>query len=376
MSPAEQYTVATRSDFIDRLRVLLTALVIVHHGAITYGGSGGWFYREVSDASLPSSMLLTLLCAVDQAFFMGMFFLLAGYFTPGALARKGPMRFMAERGLRLGLPLLVFGFVLGPLTEALAGQARGEPWLPHWGALLAQGRFVLGPLWFAWALLLFTLVWLLRQQFGPPLRAREALPAPRCWWLSALAVGAAALLLRQAVPVGQERLGLQLGYFASYVFLFFLGCVAAPGRWLERIPAEQARRWRRIALLAIPLLPAALLTLRALTGQPQQTATGWAPAAWLYALWEPLVAWGLIAGLLQGFQQRFNTPSPRWQRWSAQAYGAFVLHAPVLVLVAVLMAPWGAPPLLKFLCVASMATVLSFLAARVLRAVPGVKRVL
>jgi hypothetical protein len=248
-------TPTTRQDFIDRLRVLLTALVIVHHCAITYGGSGGWSYREVSDASLPGSMLLTLLCAVDQAFFMGMFFLLAGYFTPGALARKGPMRFMAERGLRLGLPLLVFGFVLGPLTEALAGLARGEPWRPHWGALLAQGRFVLGPLWFAWALLLFTLVWLLRQQFGPPLRAREALPAPRCWWLSALAVGAVALLLRQAVPVSQERLGLQLGYFASYVFLFFLGCLAAPGRWLERIPAEQARRWRRIALLAIPSCP-------------------------------------------------------------------------------------------------------------------------
>lgn len=267
----------TRSDFIDRLRVLLTALVIVHHCAITYGGQGGWFYREVSDASLPSSMLLTLLCAVDQAFFMGMFFLLAGYFTPGALTRKGPMRFMAERGLRLGLPLLVFGFVLGPLTEALAGQARGEPWLPHWGALLAQGRFVLGPLWFAWALLLFTLVWLLRQQFGPPLRAREALPVPRSWWLSAMAVGAAALLLRQAVPVGQERLGLQLGYFASYVFLFFLGCLAAPGRWLEHIPAEQAQCWRRIALLAIPLLPATLLALRALTGQPQQTATGCPP---------------------------------------------------------------------------------------------------
>lgn len=88
------------------------------------------------------------------------------------------------------------------------------------------------------------------------------------------------------------------------------------------------------------------------------------------------MAWGLIAGLLQGFQQRFNTPSPRRQRWSAQAYSAFVLHAPVLVLVAVLLAPWGAPPLLKFLCVASLARVLSFLAARVLRAVPGVDRML
>jgi glucan biosynthesis protein C len=32
-----------RTFFIDRLRVVLTALVILHHTAITYGGSGGWF---------------------------------------------------------------------------------------------------------------------------------------------------------------------------------------------------------------------------------------------------------------------------------------------------------------------------------------------
>ncbi|MCY1373061.1 hypothetical protein D9M69_603110 [compost metagenome] len=62
----------------------LTVLVISHHTAITYGGSGSWFYREVTDSGRPSSFLLTLFCAVNQSFFMGMFFLLAGYFTPAS----------------------------------------------------------------------------------------------------------------------------------------------------------------------------------------------------------------------------------------------------------------------------------------------------
>lgn len=109
-----------RTYFIDRLRVVLTALVVIHHTAITYGGSGGWFYREVSDAGTPSSLLLTVLCAVNQAFFMGMFFLFAGYFTPAALQRKGARQFVQERLVRLGIPLLVFGFLLGPLAVALA----------------------------------------------------------------------------------------------------------------------------------------------------------------------------------------------------------------------------------------------------------------
>ena len=73
----------------DQLRSVLTVLVIAHHTAITYGGSGGWFYREVHDGGAPLSLAFTLFCSINQAFFMGLFFLLAGYFSPPALAAKG-----------------------------------------------------------------------------------------------------------------------------------------------------------------------------------------------------------------------------------------------------------------------------------------------
>ena len=67
-----------RLVFIESLRTVLTVLVIAHHSAITHGGSGSWFYREVQDSGAPFSLLLTLCCAVNQAFFMGLFFLLSG----------------------------------------------------------------------------------------------------------------------------------------------------------------------------------------------------------------------------------------------------------------------------------------------------------
>jgi len=97
---------------LDTLRAATTLLVVFHHTALTYGGTGAWYYREVPVSTAPSSVALTILCALDQSWFMGLFFLLAGYFTPGALDRKGPRRFMADRLLRLGLPILVFGLVL------------------------------------------------------------------------------------------------------------------------------------------------------------------------------------------------------------------------------------------------------------------------
>ena len=90
--------------FADRLRTVLTVLVIAHHTAITYGGSGGWFYREVHDGGAPLSLALTLFCSINQSFFMGLFFLLAGYFSPPALVAKGLRRFVLDRLLRLRDP--------------------------------------------------------------------------------------------------------------------------------------------------------------------------------------------------------------------------------------------------------------------------------
>lgn len=376
---------ASRLAGFDRLRTVLTVLVIAHHTAITYGGSGGWFYREVRDGGAPLSLAFTLFCSINQAFFMGLFFLLAGYFSPPALAAKGLRRFMVDRLLRLGLPLLVFGGFLGPMTVALAGIAQGKPFHDHWRELTHAGVFVIGPLWFAWALLLFSAGWLawrgLRNSLPAPaglVRVVAAPPRPvpgdAAWLLSALAVGAVALAIRQWVPVGENRLGLQLGYFASYVFLFALGIASWQHRWLERIPPALARRWSRIALWTVPLLPLTAAATGALAGRAVDFSGGLGIAAVVYAFWEPVVAWGLIARLLVRFQR--DAPPPWWNRWNGAAYGAFVLHAPLITGLAVAIAGWPLPPALKFVIVLVAGTVLSFGLAAALRRLPGVRRVL
>jgi fucose 4-O-acetylase-like acetyltransferase len=369
---------AERTDFIDRLRVLLTVLVILHHTAITYDGSGGWFYRELRDPGTPSSLLLTLFCAVNQSFFMGMFFLLAGYITPASLARKGARAFVRDRLVRLGLPLLVFGFVLGPLTVALAGVPAGRGVADTWLGLLGQGSFVIGPLWFAWALLIFSLTFVGWQLVWPKpaLDPARALPSSAVWLAAAIVVGAAALALRQVVPVGQDVLGLQLGYFASYTFFFVLGAVAWQHRWLERVDRRQAVQWGWVTLATLPLLFVAAALAGALEGRPVNFSGGLGMAAVVYAFWEPLVAWGIIAGLLAVFRARFNRPSAHWQAWGGQAYGAFIVHAPIVVALAVASASWQLPPLVKFAVVGSGVVVASFVVAALLLRLPGVRRII
>src|ERR1019366_3667481 len=99
----------SRNPSIDHLRIVLTALVILHHAAIVYGGAGGWYWRQEPDSSNP---LLVFFNALNQSYFMGFFFLLAGYYTPASYDRKGAWSFLADRLRRLGLPLLGYFFVL------------------------------------------------------------------------------------------------------------------------------------------------------------------------------------------------------------------------------------------------------------------------
>jgi hypothetical protein len=361
-----------RAYFLDRIRVILTILVIAHHSAITYGASGSWFIKLAPEDG-PSALMLTLFAAVNQAFFMGFFFLISGYFTPSSYDRKGWAAFSRDRLLRLGLPLVVFGFVIGPLTVAIA-ESRDWGFMARWFALMGHLRFVLGPMWFAYALLIFTFAYIVWRRLVP-IRPGPKRPIPEhpTWTLTALGVGLAALFIRQFVPVGEEVFDLQLGYFASYVFLFGVGCVAERYGWLENVKRRHAMPWLIALVVAIPLLPVALIVGESL-GQTN-FATGFSFPAIFYAFWEPVVAWGVIAGALWYFQFRWGERDRRWGFLSRQSYGAFILHPPVIVGVALFMAPLPLPAFVKFLLLTTTGTVISFALAWAIRKVPFIRGV-
>jgi len=117
-----------RLDYLDNLRVFLTCLVIGHHQAIAFGAPGGWYYivREPETVDLVSFVLLTMFVAVNQAFFMSLFFFVAAYFTAPSLDKKGPGRFAKDRLKRLGIPLVVYFFWLNPSVVYLTRLFRGE----------------------------------------------------------------------------------------------------------------------------------------------------------------------------------------------------------------------------------------------------------
>jgi len=160
----------TRLYFIDNLRILLITLIMMLHLAITYGAAGSWYYRNVPEGTM--SIPLTWYNATVQAFSMGLFFLISGYFTPGSYDQKGPRRLFKDRLLRLGIPILCYDYVIGPLMAyplMKVGALEQGSTLQFNGSYskflsIYYSRFHVGtgPLWFVEALLIlagFYILW-------------------------------------------------------------------------------------------------------------------------------------------------------------------------------------------------------------------------
>lgn len=381
-----------RLFFIDDIRWLIIVLVVLVHLAVTYTGVGRWYYNEAREPDMVSALLLVFLCSFSQAFFMGLLFFIAGYFVPGPFERKCAGRFVADRLFRLGVPVLVYMLVLDPLTSLVR-----ESFLGRAPADLAAGyaRYITslevlhgtGPLWFALALLVFSLAFAAVRLLLPGGRARpvapagEAGPPLRHRQVALLFAGIAALtfLVRLVQPIGTAVFNMQLANFASYIVLFAAGLWAWRSRLPERLPERLGLAWMRVALfagipawVAVGVFGGAMEDLGVLFG-------GWHWQAAAYAAWESLTAAGMGMGLIVLFRRRAEARGERGRGrlsvfLSANAFGVYVFHPPIVVLVTMLLRGWEGFVLLKFAAAASLALPACFLASWAVRRLPGLRR--
>lgn len=363
-----------RQHYLDNLRSFAVMLVILHHTAITYGASGGWYYRE-SGGDPATSVILTFFCAINQSFFMGLLFFISGYFTPPSFDRKGAARFLGDKLVRLGIPLLVYAFVIGPALVWFLYSRRDISLSGFYlTRVFTLDDVNIGPLWFVEALLIFNFAYAAFRLASPGGMGPRPFPSRRAILFAAILTGIAAFLLRLVWPVGTDILNMQLGYFASYILLFFTGIVAYRSGWLESLPGETVRAWSRTAVAAIAFLPVFFFLGTRLGGGSFEG--GPTTQALSYALWEPFVAFGIILWLLTRFRRRLNGTSPLLRAVSDSSYTAYIIHPPVVVGLSLLATGIAAPFFLKFLVVGAAGVAACFGLGFMITRIPGAKRVL
>jgi hypothetical protein len=380
---------SSRIYFVDHLRAGLVSLVILHHVAITYGALGSWYYTEPPTG--PGASLLTLFTNFNQAWFLGCFFLISGYFSPASFDRKGLRQFLKDRLIRLGIPLLIFFFVLSPIVVYIAFSHLPASQVVAAGFTLPltfNWQFFVnsvgtGPLWFVEMLLIFEFGYAFWRTAIEHLRAKgekeRPFPSYRNIAAFVLLLALSAYLLRIIVPIMAEVLGFPSIFdLPQYLSFFILGTIAARGDWMREMPSSKANRFFIMALVAsATLLPLAIIGT-------EVTSLGWGSllgygslSSAMYSLWDSTFAVGMSMFAISFFRSHFNSPGKLWKLSSQDSYTAFIIQPLVIVLVtAGPLSSVNLDSLLKFGIAIVIILPLTWGAAYVVRKIPFADRVL
>ncbi len=365
----------SRLYYIDNLRIFLISLVVLHHLAITYGAPGEWYYNE-SEAGFPLVIPMAMFVASNQAFFMGMFFFISALFLVPSLLRKGTKKYLADRLIRLGIPLVVFYFLLSPLAVYVLMRFIRHENHSFWHVLKNGWGRGFGPLWFVEALLLFTVVYLALRKILPEVKMKfPGIPAVIA---TALLTGVGQFLIRVWLPVGWSLpfTNFQLPFFLQYIVLFTFGIIAWQNNWLNDVTPKTGRNWFLLAQALILLVFPVMVYFGGLEKGAGVFMGGLRWQSFAYAVWEQLLCVSMIFGLLGIAKIRFNRQGKTAARLSASAYGVFVIHAVVLVGLSALFFNWQPHQWQKFLALAPLALLVCFTLAWLVKQIPGLRNIM
>jgi len=378
MKPQAVPKTAARLAYLDNIRIYLTILVIVHHASIAFGGGGDWPVKDPSVDAI-SPIFLGFFTAVNQTYFMSAFFLLAGYFTPRSLEKKGPASFLIDRLIRLGIPLLVYTTLIININQFLVQVVRWK--VPFTWRL----EYDPGHLWFLQALLLFAVIYVVYRWFSDRDRSQQRFqvfldryPTNRALIFTIAVLAVLTFVVRIFVPVGEWIGGLQLGQFVHYIFCFFIGILAYRGDWFSRLEISQARPWGILALVMLPVFFALAVLGGALEGEEQLAKFGgglyWQSLA--YAIWESVMLIAVTTFMLYFFRERISQAGPVARTLAASVYTVYIIHQTLVTAVDILFIPISIPTILKFVFVSIISVPLCFGLGILIRKIPYAQRVL
>lgn len=369
--------------YIDYIRLLVIVFVVILHLAVTYTGMGSWYYKEGAPMDLLTRIAFSFFESVTQGYFMGLLFLIAGYFVPRSYDKKGFGKFIKDRLVRLGIPALIFMLVIDPLIIYFQLGIGTE--LGFWGFYTSGylgSLYVLsgsGPLWFVIALLIFSVIYGLLRLVIPKRDTvrREIKVNSRNLWILILIIAACAFLIRLVQPIGTSVLNMQLCYFAQYIVLFIVGILAFRQNLFARISYRSGVKWLIFGIVfGFFSWSALMLSGGALTnGEVFNGGFTWQSAG--YSLWESFIAVAIGVGLIAVFREKCNTQNKFFKTLSDNSFAVYVFHPPIIIAAAMLLKPVELPIAAKFAIMCVVCLPLCFLASHfIVRKIPLLKKVM
>jgi uncharacterized protein (DUF2147 family)/fucose 4-O-acetylase-like acetyltransferase len=347
---------ADRRHDLDALRVFACYLLFPFHVGMVFNPAP--FFHVRNDES---SLFFLILCGFIGLWHMPLLFLLAGWSAAASLRSRGVGAFLRERGRKLAVPLVAGCILLAPVIKYLelrSGQdlnhrglfvteavqesmrsvlpldlPRAEPFDESFWTFLPTfftelDRFTWSHLWFLAYLLTFTLV-LLPVLAPLARRVRAGVHLSRVWiYVPIVPLALIQLTLRERFP-GPYNLYNDWASVAYYVTFLGSGFALAVAPAFDEALREE---WRRVLALGIA---ATGVLLAALLGAFESTPVVLVGSA--------VAGWCFVAALLGFARERVTRSGPRLRYLAESAFPIYVLHQPVVVVLAagVVLLPLG-----------------------------------
>lgn len=360
-----------RRNELDWLRTFAVLGLIPFHAAVIFTTGSGDYVKNAE-----TSRAVDAFVAFISVWGIPLIFFIAGAGARFALQLRTPSQYLRERFTRLVIPFL-FGIVAIVPIQVYIGQVARTGSLPavvpfyadHLAMLLriftgvvpTTGADWIGHLWFIPQLILFALLILPVDRFfyAPGGRRLLNFLASRGDGIGILLLFGLPLGLANLLFQGGSTLSPELGrvaglsLFVTFLLDFMYGYVIYADARLE---AAVRRAGPPALLLAVPIWGA----VEAFKLAGWRPAPGVTPGYAVYSLVFGYVSWLWVVAILS-YGMRYLARTNGLLRYLNEAtYPVYVLHMPILSLVALFVVRWDLPLLLKLLLITVATLVVTF----------------
>ena len=233
-----------RVYYLDNIKSILTCIVVIHHVGCAFSGNG-WFYM-LGQHYNPFIPFATSINSLNQSYFMCLFFFISGYFTPISYRKKGRYKFSKDKFKRLGIPLVVFLYILGPFNDflvssyfilAMDGNPRNSyEYFPD-----------PGPCWFLCWLLIFNSCYCIMDK-----NIDYYIKDIPVFWklvLYGIVLGILQVIVIGMVPAGFLFMPFTIGSLPFDIVFFLSGTIAKNNEWLKKLTQDGAYRYIILTIL-------------------------------------------------------------------------------------------------------------------------------
>jgi hypothetical protein len=336
-----------RLAFLDNLRTAMIFLVVVYHCGIVYESSGLFASFWIVDDPATNDLAGLVNILIDIMVMPAIFFV-SGFLAPVSLRHRTGLAFVAHRFRRLMVPWLIAVFTLVPAYKVIFLYSRHLP-QEHWTTYFhfSNGALSQGWLWFLPVLFLFDTVFAIAAKAGIRPPAISLRLAVAVYFLAGVSYSLSLSLLGLTGWTKTPLVDFQNERLLAYFLVFLLGALCNKLHVFDSPPGSRrgyllvsATAWVPISVYFVVLLSLLLRPGQYIVSLPVDLLVMWS-AFYLSML-------SLLYLLITTFRLWLNRQGTVGAWLSANAYAVYIIHVPILGVVALALLDTALPSLLKF----------------------------